>query len=174
MRRVAAGLAVLTLGGSGPRTCASEPGASDFGWIGQVGPERIEGRVRVVGSQPFSRPVIEPEGERGVAVTGPYAAEVARLAGAVIRLTGRAATADIPGPAFEATSYEILSVDGDRPYLGTLRIDADGVALVSGRGAVARLEFVPEALRNRAGALVWIVLDETGSVARYGILREPA
>ncbi len=141
--------------------------------VGERGPDSLEGTVRLAGNAPFTRALVEPEGGGARVVEGQYRDEIRRLAGAVVRLTGHFGGDGYPGPTLEATSYEILSVDGDRPILGRLERDEAGFRLVSPNGVVTPLAAVSDALAEHEGALVWVVLDARGGVAQYGVLREP-
>lgn len=160
-------LATVVLVGS----CGANAGAA-FARVGEPGPDGAEGRVRLAGSRPFTRTIIETDEDGAITVTGPYAAEIGRLAGAVVRVTGYAGGADMPGPSIDASSYEVASVDGDPVKVGHLRSDEGGHYLES-LGRRLPVGSVSEALAAREGALVWVVLDENGGVARYGVLRDP-
>jgi len=153
--------------------CAPEARNGGPGWVGEPGPDSIEGTVRVVGNEPFTRALVEPEEGEPAVVEGPYRADVRRLAGAVVRISGRYGEDGYPGRTLEATSYEVVSVDGVRPLLGTLESDDAGFRLVFPHGGEHRLEAVSDPLAAHRGALVWVVLDDRGGVARYGVVREP-
>lgn len=145
----------------------SGPAASD-----SVPADTLEGRVRQVGSTPFVRTVVQgPDGS--ARVTGEPAEELARVVGAEVRCVGAFVEDDQPGRAFDVTSYEILSVDGDRPEVGRLRVTDGGHALETVDGSRTSLQGVSERLAARVGAKIWAVLGENGTVQRYGILREP-
>ncbi len=141
--------------------------------VGEIGPASFEGRVRVVGSDPFPYTVVEAEDGQSRLVTGVLLEEIRRLAGARVRLTGRLVRAALPGTALEASSWEILSVGGERPLVGRLERDADGFRLVRPRGTVHRLGFVSGTLADRLGAFIWVVVDEGGGVVHYGVVRAP-
>jgi len=161
---------VLVLAGAG---CARETRGGDVTLVGRLGPESVEGRVRVVGNMPFSQAVVQPDTGDGLIVTGPYRSEIQRLSGARVRVTGRYTEPQFAETTLEASSYEILSVDGDRPRIGRLERDEDGYFLQSPTGVALRVGHVSEPLSARLGALMWVVLDEYDGVARYGILRDP-
>lgn len=164
-RLVALGIVLAATG------CAREP--REVAWVGDVGPEALEGEVRRVGSHPFSQALLTLDDGESAIVTGAYEAEIERLAGARVRVTGRWVRGELPEPSLEASSYEIVSIEGDRPWLGRLARDDAGFFLEASGGATRRLSFVSETLAEQIGALVWIVVDERDGVARYGILREP-
>ena len=164
-------LALIVL--SGTVGCTREARVSSgIGRVGEIGPDAVEGIVRRVGNAPFTRTLVE--GDEGIVIAGPYEPEVRRLVGAEIRVTGRlAAEGEFPGPTLEAMSYEIVSVDGERPSLGVLKRDEDGFYLEMRGGSILRLASVSGALAASVGGLVWVILDVNDGVARYGILREP-
>lgn len=132
-------------------------------------PDSVTGTVRRVGSTPFSRTVVE--GDDTVTVTGPLEDEVSRLSGARVRVRGEISTGQYPGPTLEAAAYEILSVDGERPDVGLLRADGEGLYLEREGRESLRLRAVTSGLEGRVGAKVWVVTGEDGVVRRYGILR---
>lgn len=138
--------------------------------IGRPGPDTVTGTVRRVGNAPFVRTLVEGENE-ALVVTGGPELEVARLVGARVRVSG--VRTDGPmGPKLRASSYAILSVDGEVPEVGVLRRETDGYRLVRVRGDTLALRIVPEIFAELAGARVWLLL-EGGAVTRYGVLRRP-
>lgn len=174
MTRGAAALALPLLAALSGATGACAPETRTAGRVGDPGPDTLVGTVRVVGNAPFAQAVVEPEEGEPAVVGGPYRGEVRRLAGAVVRVTGRYGEGGYPGRTLEATSYEIVSVDGEQPLLGTLEADGAGAfRLVFPNGGERELAAVSETLAAHRGALVWVVLDDRGGVARYGVLREP-
>ncbi len=155
--------------------CAKEQGveARPGGWVGEVGPDTVAGTVRQVGSTPFHRTVLQGE-EGAVTVTGPLGDEITRLVGAEVRATGEIRGGSGPfGPELAATAYEIVSVDGERPYVGELEVLEDGYRLETARGGVLRIGAAPIRFRDLGGGRLWVTVDERGTVLRYGILRPP-
>jgi len=141
--------------------------------IGEIGPEGVEGRVRAVGNAPFVETLIEPEEGEAWRVSGPFRSELRRLAGARVRVTGLPVRTSADS-ALEASSYEILSVDGDRPLVGRLARDQDGYFLELPAKGMRRVAAVSEPLAQQLGALIWAVLDTNDGIARYGVLRPPS
>ncbi len=141
--------------------------------VGEIGPESFEGAVRVVGSDPFPYTIVQAEDGRSLTVTGALRDDIRRLSGARVRVTGRLRPGEQPGTGLDVSSWEVLSVDGERPLVGRLERGAAGYDLVRPGGARVPLNFVPGSLGDRAGSLLWVVLDEHGGVAAYGIIREP-
>ena len=112
------------------------------------------------------------EGRGPVRLVGPLELELRRLGGATVTVAG--APAASPPNAFTVSRYDIVSVDGSRPVVGTLLSRDGGLALAS--TDTVRLASVPAGLQDKAGARVWIVGRRTGgelTVQSYGILRDP-
>lgn len=141
--------------------------------VGVPGPDSVEGRARRVGNLPFARTILEDEGS-SVALVGPYATEVGRVAGALVRVTGERAPGGL-GPELRVGSYEILSVSGERPHVGLLARDAgdDAYRLEGPEGGRLSLRAAPEAFAALLGARLWVIVDADGVVLRYGVLRPP-
>lgn len=167
----AAGLVVLAAGAA---AACHHGSSSDAGSLARTAPDTVTGQVRQVGSTPFVRTIVSGE-DTTVRVTGPYEAELSRVTGARVRVVGGPAEETFPEPALRVTSYEILSVDGAEPLVGRLRRrEGRGYYLEMPGGREAGLSTVPDGLRGRVGAKIWVVLSEQGVVQRYGVLREPS
>lgn len=135
--------------------------------------DTIEGTVRQVGSTPFERTVVEGE-EASATVVGEYEDELTRAVGVRVRAWGSYRDGDRPERELEATGYEILSVDGAEPEVGTLEHeDGRGYYLATTGGDEITLAGVPSRLGGQVGAKIWVVLGDRGNVQRYGVLREP-
>ncbi|MDF2771430.1 MAG: hypothetical protein K0S86_924 [Geminicoccaceae bacterium] len=112
------------------------------------------------------------EGRGPVTLVGPLEPELRRLGGATVTVAGGLAPS--PPNAFAVSRYDIVSVDGARPAVGTLLSRDGGLALAS--TDTVRLASVPAGLQGKAGARVWIVGRRNGgelTVQSYGILRDP-
>jgi hypothetical protein len=112
------------------------------------------------------------EGRGPMTLVGPLEPELRRLGGATVSVAGGLAAS--PPNAFTVSRYDVVSVDGARPAVGTL-MNRDGGVWLAGQDTV-RLTSVPAALQGKSGAKVWIVGRRTGSeltVQSYGVLREP-
>lgn len=159
---VLAGLA-LTAGCSQKNQMEEDPTAA---------PDSITGTVRQVGNTPFTRIIVEGD-DAALRITGELEEEVGRLVGARVLVVGSRVEGDEPGPTLQAAGYEILSVDGATPRVGTLDHEAgEGYRLLAEDGEALPLRGVPDGLGARVGAKVWIVLGDGGAVQRYGILRD--
>ena len=112
------------------------------------------------------------EGRGPVTLVGPLELELRRLGGATVTVSGGLAAS--PPNALTVSRYDIVTVDGARPMVGTLLSRDGGLALAS--TDTVRLASVPAGLQGKAGAKVWIVGRRSGgelTVQSFGILREP-
>lgn len=153
--------------------CAADPGVADgLARVGQIGPEHESGRIRLVGNRPFGRTVLERDDGEAVEITGDLAEEIGRLAGVDVMVTGSFEEGSRSEGRLVATSYEVVSVEGEQAIVGTLERDEDGFLLAT-QAREVRVVGVPENLADRLGTLMWVVLDENSGIARYGVLRSP-
>jgi hypothetical protein len=167
MQRISTGLvlaAMTVLGSACSRQAVVESGpAVDSNEV------TARGTVRRLGSEGAVRTVIQ--GAESTVVLGDYEDEIGRIAGAEVWVSGVAETSAY-GPAIRASTYRILSVDGEIPVVGVLAEDPDGFYVVRDDGSIVRLD-VSERLAAARGAKVWVVLGADGvTVNRYGILRD--
>ena len=128
-------------------------------------PERLAGRVAVVGSAPANvRITLQTADGRTVYVGGPAAAELRALAGTEVEVDGR-----MEGGAFQAAGYRLISVDGRPALVGTveaapgggLRLRLEDGSAVRRGGAADRL---------RAGQKVWVQGPTPGQVQTFGVI----
>ncbi len=163
----AAFVATLTAACAGNAGVQSAPTAR---W-GEVGPDTVSGVVRQVGNLPFVRTLID-DGDQSVFVTGELESEITRLAGMEVSSTGTFTEGGQPGRYIDASSYEIVSIDGAEPAVGILD-ESDGAYYVNlFSGEPYPLMTVPSELQTSIGAKVWVLTGEVGQVQAYGILRE--
>ena len=162
-----------TIGDVGRNTTGNEAG-------GQVNPpprshaaekERLTGKVVVTGGEAVTFTTLQVAGRAPVRLTGDFEGELRRLSGAVVRVDGTR-TERGPGVGLNVHSYEVLSIDGERPRVGTLLM-RDGMLWLASSDTM-RLAAAPEELRAQAGAKVWIIGQSTGEelqVQSYGVIR---
>lgn len=132
----------------------------------------VAGRVAVLGHTPFEKVMVLPDDRRasGVEVVGDLRGEVRAAAGAQVAVRG---TIESPG-RMRVADYEILSIAGRKPLVGTLEARDDDLYLrVEGGPRTVRLESPPDGLR-RPGAKAWVIVDDGGTVKAFAILKEPA
>ncbi len=130
----------------------------------------VAGRVRVAGSTPLERVLIEPEEPEatGVEVSGDLRPELKRLTGARIEASG---TFSASG-RFVVSEYTTLEISGHVPTVGVLEVEGNSARVVTDEGERLLLQGPPAELLALDGAKVWVVLDSSGSVTGYGIIRE--
>ena len=130
----------------------------------------MTGRVRVAGSTPLERVLIEPDepGADALEIAGDLRPELKRLSGARVRVTGTLSSAE----RFLASEYAILEISGYKPVVGMLEVGASDASIVDAEGVRWRLRDAPAELMAHEGAKVWVVLNTDGVVTGYGIIRE--
>jgi hypothetical protein len=134
--------------------------------------EQLMGRVTVTGSEPMTFVTLQVEGAPAVRLVGDLERELRRLSGAMLSVEGRAVDAGPPARAIEVVNYEVVEIDGQRPFVGTLEVDGESHRL-TGEEAL-RLEGVPAQLAGRVGARIWVVgprEDDLVRVQSYGVIR---
>ncbi len=148
----------------------AEPGA---GRADAVDLEQLSGQVMVTGTAQMEFVTLQIDGGGSVNLSGELLPELRRLSGANVSVLGTRKPAT-PLEGFEAASYEVTSIDGQRPSVGILE-ERDGVFTLAGAETV-RLTGVPDALRRQVGAKVGVTGRQTDSglqVQSYGVIREP-
>jgi len=140
----------------------------------------VVGIVHEVGAMPLTQLVVQTASgaePQSVGVRGPLRRDVQNLIGAEVRIWGKPVANQPPPPprGIEVTGYEILSVGGAVPVVGTLIEDGGTFYVVSDTDRLV-LDPVPENLRNVAGAKIWVVGRRDGDTLHlesYGVIRRP-
>ena len=125
-----------------------------------------------VAAQPLTS--LQVEGGKPTTLVGPLEQELRTLGGATVWVAG-APGAGAPNASFAVTRYEIVSIDGAKPLVGSLVARDGGTWLAAERDTV-KLASVPAALDGKTGAKVWIVGRRTGAELTpqtFGVIREP-
>ncbi len=144
------------------------------------GDTTVRGVVRAVGAGPGPQQLVVRSGTGNAAtvvgLTGSLRGELGQLVGLEVEVRGRAVDNQPPSPprAVDVARYEIISVGGEKPYVGVLEL-REGAVWLAGPRAM-RLAEVPEPLVTRTGAKVWIVGSVDGDrlqVQAYGVIKEP-
>ena len=111
-------------------------------------------------------------GGEEIRLHGSLVEELRRLSGLVVSVTGSMGSSAMQG--LDVASYDITSVQGRRPSVGTL-VSRDGGLWLDGDESV-RLLNVPTALRSQLGAKVWVLgttVEGSLRLESYGVIREP-
>lgn len=135
--------------------------------------ETLAGRIELTGSEPTVAVTLILGSGESVELRGPLELELRNLAGASVQVTGQRA-AGSPRPGFEASAYQVLSIDGQRPNVGVVVRRGEFVWL-EGTDTL-RLSPVPPLLASRIGAKVWVVGRRVAGamqVLSFGVIREP-
>lgn len=133
----------------------------------------ITGKVVAGGLAASPQTSLQIEGGKPMTLVGPLEAELRRLGGATVLVAGGPVAS--PPNAFNVTRYEIVSIDGAKPVVGSLASRDAGMWLVTDR-ATLKLTAAPAELASKAGAKVWIVGRRSGNelaVQTFGVIREP-
>jgi hypothetical protein len=134
----------------------------------------MTGTVAVSGVAAEQVTSLRVEGASPVTLVGPLEAELRTLGGATIWAAGAPGPGK-PNATFRVSRYDVVSIGGVRPLVGTVAAGANGPMLVSERDTV-RLVAAPAQLTAKTGAKVWVVGRRTGNdltPQTYGIIREP-
>ena len=155
--------------------CHRTPGPAVRGASPAPGDTVAEGTVRVIGPHESAQLVLSGVAP-GIALIGSLSGELRRLVGARVRVTGRAVRnpAAAPERAVEVAGYEILAVDGERPYVGIVTMRDAQIWLV-GQDTLELLGAPPD-LAARIGAKVFVTGTVQGGQLRlrsYGVIRDP-
>jgi hypothetical protein len=136
------------------------------------------GTVRELGALPLPQLVVQGSDASSapVAVRGPAADEIRNLIGAEVRVWGRPTDNQPPTPprAIEVTGYDVISIGGETPIVGTLELH-DATFFLRSADSVA-LAAVPGPFAELVGAKIWVVGPLRGSaltVQAYGVIRQP-
>ena len=112
------------------------------------------------------------DGAKPAILLGPLEPELRRLSSATVSVAG--APASSPAGAFTVTRYEIISIDGAKPVVGTL-LDRAGTQWLATERDTVRLTSVSADLTAQTGSKVWIVGRRNGAdlvVQTFGVIRE--
>jgi hypothetical protein len=114
----------------------------------------LTGRVMNGGTDRFTITTLQTRDGRAVRLTGELRDELRTLSGADVMVRG-VMNSSGAGDVFDAREYEVLEIDGRRPHVGVLLARGGELWLA----ATDTLRLVPalDALRERAGAKIWVV-----------------
>jgi hypothetical protein len=78
-----------------------------------------------------------------------------------------------PGESVNVQRYEVVEVNGQKPFVGVLGRTSNGYALEQ-EGSSLALDAVTNALSSNVGAKIWITGNRSGnrvSIQSFGIIR---
>lgn len=169
MKKLAWAAVALTAAGA---ACARPVQVGDGPSGTTSGAVQHTGRLTVAAVAPSARPMLYLDSGRSIGLAGSLEPELARLSGARVMVEGTPATG-FPGEALEVQRYEVLEVNGEKPWVGVLVRSGDAWLLRQDTGDL-RLTGVPAGLAAQPGAKVWITgsLDADAlRVQSFGIIR---
>lgn len=155
----------LALAACAGRSAAGDA-ASEGGGAAARG-DTLRGTVRITGSEPGVTYVVEDAAGRQTALEGGRSL-LERLAGVEVAVEGDA----VAGAPFRVSRVAVRAVQGIAAVDGVLAREGGRDVLVlrdGSRRVVARL---PEALRGRAGARVWLAGPLDGDIDSFGVIAE--
>lgn len=114
----------------------------------------LSGRVVNSGTEHLTITTLQVENSAPTRLVGALQTELRTLAGAEVRVSGVIDSAG-SGRSLDVREYDILSINGQRPHVGTVLVRGASSWLVSSD----TLRLIPEldALREREGARVWVI-----------------
>jgi hypothetical protein len=134
----------------------------------------LTGRINAGGLASQPRTTLQVEGGPPTTLTGPLEPELRRLNAATVWVAGAPGGA-APNASFAVSRYEIVSIDGAKPVVGSV-IAHDGATWLAAERDTVKLVSAPADLRDKVGAKVWIVGRRTGAELTpqtFGIIRDP-
>jgi len=114
----------------------------------------LTGRVMNGGTDRFTITTLQPRDGRAVRLTGDLRDELRTLGGADVMVRGVMDSSGSRG-SLDVREYEVIEIDGRRPHVGVV-LAHDGELWLAA-GDTLRLVPALDALRERAGAKIWVV-----------------
>ncbi|HEY9515215.1 MAG TPA: hypothetical protein VIQ74_05980 [Gemmatimonadaceae bacterium] len=138
--------------------------------------QRLTGKIVNSGTARFLITTLQIEGRKPIRLVGALESELRHLSGATVRVLGSSAPTGIVD-TLDVVEYEVLSINGQRPHVGTVFLRDGGIWLAASDTLSDTVRLVPEiaALREHAGFKVWIIgsgAAEGGEihVESYGVI----
>jgi len=149
--------------------CARGSAAGDAapGADAAVPADTLRGTVRMTGSEPGVIFVVVDAAGRATALDGDRAL-LERLAGLEVAVRGDA----MAGAPFRVARVSVRAVEGVAAVDGVLAREGGRDVLVMHDGTRRGVARLPEALRGRAGARVWLAGPLDGDVDSFGVIAD--
>lgn len=135
--------------------------------------ETLSGRILETGPDPGVAVTLQLDDSTSINLVGDLESELHNLSGATVSVEGRRSTEHPTLGTFDVYRYWITSIDGVKPEVGIFESYETEWFLLVGDTPVA-LANVPDDLKTRDGALIWIIGERTPTrlrVQRYGIIK---
>ena len=132
----------------------------------------LTGRLINSGTDRFTITTLQTHEGRAIRLGGDLRAELRTLSGADVMVRG-VIDSSAADDSFDVRDYEVVAIDGRQPHVGVLL--ARGGELWLAAGDTLRLVPTLDALRERAGAKIWVVgaIDSVAKELRvesYGVI----
>jgi hypothetical protein len=166
MRRLVAVLAVVAV------ACACAPAQSNG--TGDSSPamsaaDTVIGVVSEVGADPATWMAVRPlSGGGSLRLSGTGAATLRSVSGAEIWLSGAR-----EGNSFRVDAFEVRRVNGQPVDDGVVRVAGSTVVVRLRSGVEREVPNAPQALREHAGARIWVTRPVAGQAPSFGVIRRP-
>ena len=141
--------------------------------------DSVRGRVSVVGSEPMVGVLLSPTGGGAtLALSGAPSVLLRGLGGLDVvvrgRLTGERSGTATPrmAPEFSVDEFEVRAADGVSATDGVVAVADGSFFLVTADGRRLAARYLPQALRQKVGARVFVAGALDGEAASYGVIRE--
>jgi hypothetical protein len=150
--------------------CAGGGAAGDAapGGDAEVPADTLRGTVRMTGPEPGVTFVVVDAAGRGTALDGDRAL-LERLAGLEVAVEGDA----VAGAPFRVARVRVRAVEGVAAVDGVLARDGGRDVLVMDDGTRRGIARLPQALRGRTGARVWLAGPLDGDIDSFGVIADP-
>jgi hypothetical protein len=130
--------------------------------------DTLRGIIAVVGTDRDHHVIVRPAGGDPVTLTGAEADLAARAAGADVWVEG---WRDERTTTMSVTRFAVRAVDGIPAVDGTLAAADGGLVLITPDGTRHAIAHVPDALRERIGARVWISGKLDQGPVSFGVIQ---
>ena len=133
----------------------------------------LTGKISVGGLSGQEITSLVIEGAKPARLIGPLEPELQRLNSATVWVAGGPVAS--PAGGFMVTRYDIVSIDGAKPLVGTT-VSRNGALWLATVVDTVKLTAAPSDLTSKVGAKVWVVGRRSGNdlvVQSFGIIRDP-
>lgn len=142
-------------------------GASPAGGGAALSADTLRGTLQVTGSEPGVTFVLVDAAGRGTPLDGDRAL-LERLAGVEVAVEGEGT----PGVPFRVSRVRVRAAEGVPAVDGVLAREGGRDVLVMPDGTRRVVARLPQALRGRAGARVWLAGPLEGDIDSFGVIAD--
>lgn len=143
-------------------------GAPADGTSSPVTADTLRGTVRIVGSEPGTSIVLEPAGGGAPVTLEGERTVLERLSGIEVAVEGE----PLPPGRFRVARVRVRAANGIPAVDGVLAREGGRDVLVMHDGTRRVVARLPEALRGRTGARIWLAGPLDGDIDAFGIIAD--